>query len=183
MAKGVVITADSTCDLSPELLERYNIKTIPLTITLGEDSFLDGSGFTPADMYARYRKDGTLPKTSAPAVQQFIDFFTQYVNTGYEVVHLDISSELSASFSAARIAASELEGVHPIDSRMLSSGIGLLAIESAECRDKGMSASEIVSWINWLVEKVDTSFVLDTLEFMWKGRTLLRYNCAWRESF
>lgn len=169
MAKGVVITADSTCDLSPALLESYRIKTIPLTILLGEDSFLDGSGFTPADMYSRYRKDGILPKTSAPAVQQFIDFFTPYVNEGDEIVHLDISSELSASFGAARIAAAELEGVHTVDSRMLSSGIGLLAIEAAECRDKGMSAAEIVSWINWLVEKVDTSFVLDTLEFMWKG--------------
>ena len=82
MSKPVVITADSTVDLSPELLERYQIHIIPLTITLGEDSFLDGQGFTPLDMYARYHKDGTLPKTSAPGVQEFLDFFTPFVERG-----------------------------------------------------------------------------------------------------
>lgn len=169
MPKPVLITADSTCDLSQELLERFQIKTIPLTIQLGEDSFLDGQGFTPELMYKRYRQDGTLPKTSACSIQQFIDFFSQFTQAGYEVVHLDISSELSCSYANARLAAQELEGVYPVDSRMLSTGVGLLAIEGAECRDKGMSGSEIARHLDALKEKVDTSFVLDTLEFMWKG--------------
>ena len=103
MSKRVIITADSTCDLSPELLERFEVKTIPLTILLGEESFYDGNGFTPADMYRRYHEDGTLPKTSAPSVQQFLDFFRPFVEAGCEVVHLDISSELSSSFSTASI--------------------------------------------------------------------------------
>lgn len=169
MSKPVIITADSTCDLSPELLERYSIRTLPLTILLGEDSFLDGQGFTPEVMYERYRMDGTLPKTSAPGLQQITDFFAQFINEGYEVVHLDISSELSSTYNNARIAAQELGGVYPVDSRMLSTGIGLLAIEAAECRDRGMSAEEIAEHIAGLTDKVDTSFVLDTLEFMWKG--------------
>ena len=164
-----MITADSTCDLSPELLERFQIKTIPLTIQLGDDSFLDGEGFTPELMYARYHQDGTLPKTSACSIQQFIDFFSQFTAAGYEVVHLDISSELSCSYANARLAAQELEGVYPVDSQMLSTGVGLLAIEGAECRDKGMSAEEIARHLDALKDKVDTSFVLDTLEFMWKG--------------
>ena len=163
-----MITADSTCDLSPELLERFQIKTIPLTIQLGDDSFLDGEGFTPELMYARYHQDGTLPKTSACSIQQFIDFFSQFTAAGYEVVHLDISSELSCSYANARLAAQELEGVYPVDSQMLSTG-GLLAIEGAECRDKGMRAEEIARHLDALKDKVDTSFVLDTLEFMWKG--------------
>ncbi len=169
MNKPVVITADSTCDLSPELLERYQIRTIPLTILLGEDSFYDGHAFTPEDMYRRYHQDGTLPKTSAPSVQQFLDFFRPFVDAGCEVVHLDISSELSSSFSTACIAAQELDGVYPVDSRMLSTGVGLLVIEAAECRDRGMDAEEIAAHISSLTDKVDTSFVLDTLEFMWKG--------------
>lgn len=169
MPKPVLITADSTCDLSQELLERFQIKTIPLTIQLGEDSFLDGQGFTPELMYKRYRQDGTLPKTSACSIQQFIDFFSQFTQAGYEVVHLDISSELSCSYANARLAAQELEGVYPVDSQMLSTGVGLLAIEGAECRDKGMNAAEIARHLDALKEKVDTSFVLDTLEFMWKG--------------
>ncbi len=169
MSKPVIITADSTCDLSQDLIERYAIKTIPLTILLGDESFYDGFDFTPEDMYRRYRADGTLPKTSAPSVQQFIDFFRPYVESGCEVVHLDISSELSSSYSTACIAADELAGVYPVDSRMLSTGVGLLVIEAAECRDRGMEAKEIAAHVASLTDKVDTSFVLDTLEFMWKG--------------
>ena len=169
MNKPVIITADSTCDLSPELRSRFQIQVIPLTITLGETTFLDGESFTPADMYARYREDGTLPKTSAPSVQSFLDFFRPFVEQGFEVVHLDISSELSGSFNAARLAASELSGVYVIDSMMLSTGVGLLAIEAAECRDRGMSAFDIAVHLSDLRSKVSTSFVLDTLEFMWKG--------------
>ena len=169
MGKPVVITADSTVDLSPELIERYHIHIIPLTINLGDDVFQDGHGFTPLDMYERYRKDGTLPKTSAPGVQELLDFFTPFTEAGYDVVHLDISAELSNTFNAARLAAAELEGVYPVDSRMLSTGVGLLAIEGAECRDRGMSAQEIAAHLESLTGKVNTSFVLDTLEFMWKG--------------
>ncbi len=164
MAKPVLITADSTVDLSPDLVKRFDIKVLPLMITLGEDHFLDdGVSFTPLDMYRRYRQDGTLPKTS------FLDFFAPLVEQGFEIVHLDISSELSNSFNAARLAASELEGVYVVDSRMLSTGVGLLAIEGAERRDRGMSAREIYEHLESLTGKVSTSFVLDTLKFMWKG--------------
>ena len=170
MNKPVIITADSTVDLSPELRERFGIRVIPLMITLGEDHFMDdGQSFTPLDMYARYHRDGTLPQTSAPGYQELLDFFKPLVEQGYEVVHLDISSELSNTFNAAHLAASELEGVYAVDSRMLSTGIGLLAIEGAECRDRGMSAREIAEHLTSLTDKVSTSFVLDTLEFMWKG--------------
>ena len=169
MHKPVMITADSTCDLSGELLSRYNIKILPLTILLGEDSFLDGAHYTPADMYKRYRADGTLPKTAAPSLQQLTEFFAPILDEGYEIVHLDISSELSSTFNNARIVSSELPGVYVVDSRMLSTGVGLLAIEGAECRDKGMSAADIAEHLTALTGKVDTSFVLDTLEFMWKG--------------
>ena len=169
MANSVVITSDSTCDLSQELLDRYDIPVIPLTITLGEDTFLDGSSFTPLDMYARYKQDGTLPKTSAPSVQEFLDFFSQFTEKGCEVVHLDISSELSNTYNAACMAAEELGHVHVVDSRMLSTGVGLLAIEGAECRDRGMGAQEIAEHLRGLTGKVQTSFVLDTLQFMWKG--------------
>ena len=169
MNKPVIITADSTCDLSDELLKRYAIYTIPLIITLGEDTFLDGHGFTPLDMYARYRQDKTLPQTAAPSVKDFLDFFSSFTEQGYAIVHLDISAELSNSYNAACIAAADLRDVHIVDTRMLSTGIGLLALEGADCRDRGMSAAEIAQHLRRLTEKVQTSFVLDTLEYMWKG--------------
>ncbi len=169
MSKPVVITADSTCDLSKDLLERYQIRTIPLTILLGEESYRDGLDFTPDDMYIRYHKDGTLPKTAAPSVQDFLDFFGALIAQGCEIVHLDISAELSGTYNAASIAAQELEGVYTVDSRMLSTGVGLLCIEGAECAARGMAAAEIAEHLRSLTGKVDTSLVLDTLEFMWKG--------------
>ena len=79
MSKPVMITADSTCDLSPELLSRFDIKILPLTVLLGDESFLDGTHFTPADMYRRYREDGTLPKNAAPGLQQIQDFFYPFL--------------------------------------------------------------------------------------------------------
>ena len=169
MNKPVIITADSTVDLSRDLIDRYQIHIIPLTIVLGEESFLDGQSFTPLEMYARYRLDGTLPHTAAPGEQDFYDFFSAFTKEGYEVVHVEISSELSNSYNAACLAARRLPGVYPVDSRMLSTGGGLLAIEAAECRNKGMSAKDIAAHIGSLTGKVSTSFVLDTLTFMWKG--------------
>ena len=167
--KPVVIAADSTCDLSPELLERYQIETIPLIIILGDEVFPDGAGFTPEDMYRRYRQDGTLPKTAARSSEEYAEFFAPFLAQGSEVVYIGISSELSGSCNAARLAAEELEGVYVVDSRMLSSGIGLLVLEGAECRERGMGAKEIADHLTGLTEKVEASFVLDTLEFMQKG--------------
>ena len=169
MKKPVIISADSTVDLSRELLDRFRIHILPLTIILGDESFLDGEGFTPLQMYARFREDGTLPHTAAPGEQDFYDFFKPFTDQGFEVVHIDISSELSNTFNAAALAAKRLPGVYTVDSRMLSTGGGLLAIEAAECRDKGMSAKEIAEHITGLTDKVSTSFVLDTLTYMWKG--------------
>lgn len=169
MSKKVIITSDSTLDLTTELLDRFGIAVIPLTILLGKESFLDSREYTPEMMYERFRADGTLPKTSAPSLQQFTDFFGGFVSNGYEIVHLDISSELSGTCNNARIAAAEFDGVYVVDSRMLSTGVALLAIEGAECRDRGMCAADIAAHLQELTAKVDTSFVLDTLEFMWKG--------------
>ena len=167
--KPVVITTDSTADISRELQERFQIRIIPLTVTLGEESYLDGVGFTRDDIYARYHADGILPQTAAPGIDAFLDFFGEILQEGCEIVHLDISSELSNICNVARLAAESLEDVHVVDSRMLSSGIALLAIEGAECRDRGMCAEEIAAHLNTLKSKVSTSFVLETLEFMWKG--------------
>ncbi len=168
MAKPVIISADSTVDLSKELIDRFQIQIIPLTIVLGEETFLDGD-CTPADIYARYRRDKTLPHTAAPGEQDFFEAFEKSVSQGYEVVHLDISSELSGTYNAATLAARRLEGVYTVDTRMLSTGGGLLVIEAAECRDRGMSAKEIAEHLEQLTEKVSASFVLDTLTYMWKG--------------
>ena len=169
MGKSVLITAESCCDLSADLKRRYSIRTIPMTITLDQRSFPDDGNFTPADMYRRFRSEGTLPTTAALGPAAYHDFFTRILNEGYEIVHLSISAELSSSLQSARLAAGELKGVYVVDTRMLSTGIGLLAIEGAECAARGIGAADIAGHLVELSQKVQTSFVLDTLSFMRAG--------------
>lgn len=169
MSKPVYITADSTCDLPRELLERFNIKVAPLHVLLGEESYLDGVDFTPDMIFERYKADKVLPRTAAVSPQEFEDFFGPLVEAGYEVVHLDISSELSATYQNAVIASQEIPGVYPIDTRHLSGSISLLLVEACRLRDEGKSAAEIAQAVMDLIPKVQTSFVIDTLEYLWKG--------------
>lgn len=169
MSKPVYITADSTCDLPPELLERFHIKIVPLHVLLGEENYLDGVDFTPDMIFERYKTDKILPRTAAVSPQEFEDFFGPLVEAGYEVVHMDISSELSATYQNAVIASQELPGVYPIDTRHLSNSISLLLLEACRLRDEGKSAAEIAQAVTDLIPKVQTSFVIDTLEYLWKG--------------
>ena len=169
MSKNVVITADSVCDMPPELLARYQVRSIPLTVTVGERSYLDGADITPEDIYRIYDAQHILPKTAAISPQSFTDFFTPIVEAGGEVVHIDISAACSASFQNACIAAGELEGVYPVDSLHLTLGQGLLVIEACRLRDAGLGAREIAQRLADYRKKIVTSFVVDTLEFLWKG--------------
>lgn len=172
MPRPVCITYDSTCDLTPQLLERFQIRTVPLTIQSGERVFADDGQYTSADLYADYRRNGTLPKTAAVSPEEFKNFFLPILEEGYDIVHIDISSELSCTCQNAVLAAQELaeQGrVYVVDSRQLSTGGGLLALQGAKLRDSGMDAADVAEELRGLASCGDTSFVLDTLEYMWKG--------------
>lgn len=169
MSKPVCITADSTCDLTQELLERFQVKTIPLHVLLGEESYLDGVDFTQEMIFQRYAKDKVLPRTAAISPQEFTDFFTPLVEAGYEVVFLCISSGLSGTYQNAVIAAQDLPGVYPVDSQQLTTGMGEMILAACGMRDKGMDAASIARAMEEMIPRVNVSFVLDTLEYMWKG--------------
>lgn len=169
MSKPVCITADSTCDLTQELLERFQVKTIPLHVLLGEESYLDGVDFTQEMIFQRYAKDKVLPRTAAISPQEFTDFFTPLVEAGYEVVFLCISSGLSGTYQNAVIAAQDLPGVYPVDSQQLTTGMGEMILAACGMRDKGMDAASIAQAMEEMIPRVNVSFVLDTLEYMWKG--------------
>lgn len=172
MPRPVCITYDSTCDLTPALLERFQIRTVPLTIQTGERIFPDDDHYTSEDLYADFHRDGTLPKTAAVSPEQFKEFFGAILAEGFDIVHIDISSDLSCTCQNAVMAAQELSdkgAIHVVDSRQLSTGGGLLALQGAKLRDDGMAASDIAAELRRLAPLSDTSFVLDTLEYMWKG--------------
>lgn len=169
MSKRVLIASDSTTDLSAELIERYGIKTVPLTVNLGEKSYTDGVDIDPDMIYAHYEKHGELPKTAAPNVAVFSDFFGKHVSEGYSIVLFTISAEMSSTFNNARLAAEDYEDVHVVDTRNLSTGGGLVLISAAEMAEKGMSAEEIANACRELTARVDASFIIDNLEFLYKG--------------
>jgi len=168
MAK-VKITCDSTCDLPQELYARHNVSVVPLTVNLGDESHRDGVDITAEDLFAYVKKSGQLPKTAAISMGEYLDVFGKYVAEGCEVVHINLSSGLSTSHQSAVLAAAELQGVYVVDSRNLSSGSGLLVLEAAEMAEAGLSGAEIVEKLNEKKERLDVSFVLQTLEYLQKG--------------
>ncbi len=165
----VVITADSTCDLPEHLIQENDIVIFPLSILLGEDSFLDGLEIHPADIYEYVEKTGVLPKTAAVTPQQYTDVFEQITGEGKAVVHIGLSSAISSSFQNAVVAASAFDNVYCIDSKSLCTGMGLLVLKACDLKNKGFSAKKIARRIEGLVSKVHTTFVLDNLEYLHKG--------------
>ncbi len=166
---NIVITSDSTTDLSLELKERYNIVTLPLGVTLGNETYLDGINITPDDIYAHHKKTGELPKTSAANMSDCIDFFQKFVDEGKTVIHFTLSSEMSSTYNNCRMAGEEFENVYVVDTKNLSTGGGLLVVAAAEMAAKGVDAKEIVENIEKLVPCVDASFVIDNLDYLHKG--------------
>ncbi len=165
----IIITCDSTADLPLELREKYNITVIPLGVTLGNTTYLDGVNITPDEVYAHHDKTGELPKTTAANVGDFIDFFTPFVEEGNTVIHFPISSEMSSTYNNALLAASELENVHIVDSKNLSTGIGLVVLATAEMAQNDLPVEEVIAKAEELVKRSDASFVIDNLEYLHKG--------------
>lgn len=165
----VVITADSTCDLPDYIVQERDIVITPLSILLGENSFLDGIEAGPQDIYDYVKKTGILPKTSAVTPAQYTDVFKRITDSGCAVVHIGLSSAISSSFQNAVAAASEFKNVYCIDSKSLCTAMGLLVLKACDLRDKGFEARKIANRISALVPKVHATFVLDSLEYLHKG--------------
>jgi len=168
----VKIISDSTCDLSQELVERYNVEIVPLHILLGEDEFEDGKSITPDEIYEWSDKNESTPKTSAVGIEQMIEVYKPHVEAGDEIVIFSISSDMSTTNNVMRMAAAELEAedqIFVIDSANLSTGEGLLVIEAAIMAQNGKSGAEIATYIENLKSKVKASFVVDTLTYLYRG--------------
>lgn len=168
----VKIISDSTCDLSQELIQKYDIDILPLHILLGENEYKDGKNITPEEIYAWSDANKTTPKTSAPSLADAVELLKPYVGEEREVICFSISSSMSTSGNVMRLAAEELEASHlvtVIDSANLSTGIGLLVAEAAIMARDGKSAAEISAVIEELKPKVRASFVVDTLLYLYRG--------------
>lgn len=165
----VIISSDSTSDLSAELKERYDVRILPLGVTLGTNVYRDGVDITPDDIYAHYDKTGELPKTTAANVGECIEHFKELTKDGDAVIHFTISSDMSSTYNNACIAASEFDNVYVVDTKNLSTGGGLLVVAAAGMVKDGVDAKEIVENVEKLVPCVDVTFVIDSLEYLYKG--------------
>ena len=166
---NVKITADSTCDLPKELIERYDIRILPLTIIKGEDAYLDSLEITSQDVFDYFNGGNGLCTTAAVNIQAYADAFSAERKDHDAVIHIGLSSEFSTCVQNARIAAEDLDNVFIIDSRNLSSGSGHLALDAALLAQEGMEPAAIAAELERRASKVETSFVLDTLTYLWKG--------------
>lgn len=170
MGKKIILSADSTCDLTTELFEKYNISRLPLYITFGEESFRDGVEITPDELYQKVKETDTLPKTSAVSVGDFIEYFGKLLEEADQVIHFSISSALSCTFQNATLASAEFEGrVFLVDTLNLSTGEALTVLHAAELLKADKTAEEIVADCESYAKRVDASFIVDKLEFLHKG--------------
>lgn len=164
----IAITAESTIDLPKEILNKYNIKTIPFQVMLGETEYKDGE-ISSADIFEYVQKNKVLPKTSAINEEQYTNFFAEEIK-GYDaLIHFCLSSKISSACSHAIAAAEHFSDVFVVDSLSLSTGIALEAIKARKLADEGLEAKEIYETLTNLTPKVQASFVIERLDYLAKG--------------
>lgn len=165
----VKIISDSTCDLSPELLERYDIAITPLCVIKDGKEFHDGVDITPADIFAHVDGGGELCSTAAVSQFEYTQMFTRYAKEYDEVVQINIGSNFSCCYQNACLAAQKFDNVFVVDSENLSTGQGLLVVAAAKLAQQGVSGIEIAERVRALVPKVEASFLIERLDYMRKG--------------
>ncbi|ANS73687.1 fatty acid-binding protein DegV [Paenibacillus yonginensis] len=168
---SIKIFADSTCDLSADLIKHYEIGIVPLYVTFESQSYRDGIELTPPELYAKVSETGKLPLTAAPSPSDFIQAFTPYVEQGQQIIYISLSSELSSTYQNAVIASKEFEQgrVEVFDSLNLSTGIGIQVLKAARAAEAGQNVQQILSLLAEIRPKVDTEFVIDSLDYLHKG--------------
>lgn len=165
----IKILSDSTCDLSQELLEKYDITLVPLTIVKDGKAYADGVTITPAEIFAHVAAGGGLCSTTAMNAGEYADWFSKYADSYDGIIHVNISSEFSSSYQNACLAAEDFDNVRVVDSRNLSTGQGLVVLQACKYAQECNDLDELHAKIQAFTEKVEASFLLDKLEYMVKG--------------
>lgn len=164
----IAISAESTCDLSKELIEKYDVKVIPFHVTLGNETFKDGE-LTTEEIFKFVDEKKTLPKTNALNEFEYTEYFEELKKDYDAVIHICLSSGLSSSCNNAMRAAKEVKNVFVVDSLSLSTGIGLLVLYARELANDGYAPQDIYEKVQARVEKLQVSFVIERLDYLYKG--------------
>ena len=165
----VLITADSTCDLSPELIEKHNIGIVPLYIIMDEKPYKDGLEITVNDIFDYVNSGKGMTHSNAVNISEYQEYFTNFLKDCDAIIHISIGSQFSACNQAATVAAEEFDNVYVVDSQNLSTGSGHLVLDAAIMAEEGMPPVEIVAQLKRLIPKVEASFVIGTLKYLHLG--------------
>ena len=165
----IKITSDSTCDLSQELIEKYDVTLVPLTIVKNGEAFADGVTITPDEIFAHVAAGGDLCSTTAKNIGEYTDIFEQYSKEYDGVIHINIGSAFSSCYQNACLAAEDFENVRVIDSQNLSTGQGLVVIRARELAETCTDLDQLKAELDEFTTKVEASFLLDQLKYMAKG--------------
>ena len=166
---SIKITATSTCDLPAQLLERYQITMVPLYVSFGGGTYRDGLETGPDDIFRHVEGGGALPTTSAVNIADYQALFAGLAPKHEAVLHITIGSEFSCCYQNALVAAEEFSNVYVVDSRNLTVGQGLLVLEAAMAAERGDSIQDILAMLDSMTDRVDTTFVVDKLDYLAKG--------------
>ena len=166
---NIKITADSTCDLSQELVEQYNITLVPLTVIKNGEAFKDGIDISPSEIFAHVAAGGDLCSTTAMNVGEYEEYFARYAKEYDGILHINIGSGFSSSYQNAAIAASEFDNVRVVDSKNLTTGQGLIVLKACELVKDCSSLDELYEAVVAYTSKLEVSFVIDQLAYMVKG--------------
>ncbi len=165
----IMITSDSACDLAPAFIEQNNIALIPHYVSLSGRSYRDMKDITPNDIFAHYTKTGEIAKTAAVSTDEYVRFFRENMQSGREIIHLNVSGGVSSSYLNACAATWEVPGVHVVDTHTVTCGIGFMAVMAKEMAEQGHCADEIAKRLVHERERISGGFVVDTLEYLRKG--------------
>ena len=163
------ITCESSADLNQDMYKKLKVSVIPFKITLGDKDFSDGIDVTNTQLFEYFENTKQLPKTSAINEFDYEEFFKEQLKDCDGLIHFCISSQISSTYNNALNASKKFKNVHIIDSMSLSSGIGLQVMYATKLRDKGVDIEEAVALINSRREHVQISFVVDKLNYLYKG--------------
>ena len=165
----IKITADSTCDLSEELVKKYDVEIVPLLIVKGDECLQDGVEIKPQEVFDYFSEGKRICSTSAVNVMGYKEVFAKFADDYDAVIHFNISSGFSGTHQNAKLAAEDFTNVYVVDTKNLSTGSGLMVLHGAEMAAAGCGAEEIMAEMVNMAEKVEASFVIDTLEYLAKG--------------
>lgn len=174
MAKIKLVT-DSSIQITPEEVARYDIHIIPLTIMIDSTVYVDGETLTRADFMDKMAAASALPKTSQPAIGQFVDLYDQLTEDGSEVLSVHMLESLSGTVNSARQAAEITKGkVTVVDSTFTDRGQAFQVLAAAKAIEAGQSMDQVLAAMKAVREHTKLTLAIDTLENMVKGGRLSR---------